>query len=141
MRRLYSALSEVVKQSESLCYMFKHKCWADTEADLRPARDYCSFCLAPQSAAYSGFNFPLCPVCKIPMRISSCRCCHAHSELDFALSKPQRGFSEISHSRGSELCGVTPGDKLTCTALYYLCLKTNHNFRAQMDVPYWGTRQ
>lgn len=32
---------------------------------------------------------------------------------------------EISHSRRSELCGVTPGDKLTCMALYHLCLQTN----------------
>lgn len=33
---------------------------------------------------------------------------------------------ESSHSRRSELCGVTLGDKLTHMALHLLSLKTNH---------------
>lgn len=139
--RSSSLLSRSWQSKVNYCYTLQSKCLDDTEAEPRPDRDYSSFCFAPQNAAYSVFNFPFHPLCKIPMRSSSC-CCRAHSELDFPISKSQRDFSSRKQSlqkKWTVWCHPWgqanlhgPPSSLLVNKLY---------FWAQMCVSYWVTRQ
>lgn len=42
-KRLLSAVLQVAKKSELLCYTLQSKCWDDTEAEPRPDRDSSRF--------------------------------------------------------------------------------------------------
>lgn len=113
-----------MKQSELLCNALQRKCWDDTEAESRPHKVCSSFYFGTlQSVTYSLFNFPLLPLCKIPMRNSSCVLCTQWA--GFPLQQVTGWLPGNSHSRRSELCGLTLGAKLTCVALHLLSWETN----------------